>query len=178
MNLDRKKEITTDLHERFSKSAVVILTENNGLNVAQISDLRRKLRNIGVDYQMVKNTLLVRASENTCVSRIKEYFKGPSAVAMSYDDPVAAAKVLTDFVKDNQKLGIRVGVLGDKVLDPNAIKALSALPSREILLSTLLSAMNAVPTGLVRVLSGVPVKLLNALKAIGEQKEKAAEATV
>jgi len=172
MNLDQKKEIVTDLHERFSKSAVVILTENNGLNVAQISDLRRKLRNIGVDYQMVKNTLLVRASENTGVSCIKEHFKGPSAVALSYHDPVAAAKILTDFAKDNQKLGIRVGVLGDKVLDSNAIKALSMLPSREVLLSTLLSVMNAVPTGLVRVLAGVPVKLLNALKAIGEQKEK------
>lgn len=173
MNLDQKKEIVTDLHERFAKSAVVILTENKGLNVAKISDLRRKLQNIGVDYHVVKNTLLVRASENTGVSCIKEHFKGPSAVALGYHDPVAAAKVLTDFVKDNEKLGIRVGVLGNKVLDLNAIKALSALPSREVLLSQLLSVMNAVPTGLVRVLSGVPVKLLNALKAIGEQKEKA-----
>ncbi|HAO22041.1 MAG: 50S ribosomal protein L10 [Desulfobacteraceae bacterium IS3] len=173
MNLDKKKEIVNDLHERFSKSTVVILTENKGLNVAQTSDLRRKLRNMGVDYCVVKNTLLNRASEGTGVACIRDYFKGPSAVAMSYQDPVTAAKVLTDFIKDNEKLGVRVGVLGGKVLNLDAIKALSALPSREVLLSKLLSVMNAVPTGLVRVLSGVPVKMLNVLNAIKDQKEKA-----
>lgn len=173
MNLDEKKEIVNDLHERFSKSTVVILTENKGLNVAQTNDLRRKLRNTGVDYCVVKNTLLNRAAEGTGVACIREHFKGPSAVAMSYQDPVAAAKVLTDFIKDNDKLGVRVGVLGGKILNLDAIKALSALPSREVLLSKLLSVMNAVPTGLVRVLSGVPVKMLNVLNAIKDQKEKA-----
>lgn len=173
MNLDEKKEIVGALHERFSKSGVVILTEYKGLNVAKISDLRRKLRQLGADYQVAKNSLLARASEDTGVACIKDYFKGPSAVAIGYHDPVAAAKVLTDFVKDNEKLVIRVGALNGKILNIDGIKALSSLPSREVLLSQMLSVMNGVPTALVRVLSGVPVKLLNALNAVREQKEQA-----
>lgn len=173
MNLDEKKEIVSKLHERFSKSDVVILTEYKGLNVAKMSDLRRKLRQSGADYQVSKNSLLARASENTGVACIKDYFKGPSAVAIGYQDPVSAAKVITEFAKENEKLVIRAGALNGKILTPDAIKALSSLPSREALLSQLLSVMNGVPTAFVRVLSGVPVKLLNALNAIKEQKEQA-----
>lgn len=175
MNLDEKKEIVKDLHERFAKSDVVILTQYKGLNVAQMSDLRRKLNQAGVDYQVAKNTLLVRASEDTGVACLKEQFKGPSAVAMAYKDPVAAAKVLTDFVKTNDKLVIRSAALNGKILDLKAINALSSLPSREVLLSQLLSVMNGVPTALVRVLSGIPVKMLNVLNAIKEQKEQQTE---
>ncbi len=173
MNLDEKKEIVSKLHERFSKSGVVILTEYKGLNVAKMSDLRQKLRQSGADYQVSKNSLLARASENTGVECIKDYFKGPSAVAIGYQDPVSAAKVITEFAKENEKLVIRAGALNGKILTPDAIKALSSLPSREALLSQLLSVMNGVPTAFVRVLSGVPVKLLNALNAIKEQKEQA-----
>jgi len=114
--------------------------------------------------------LLARASEQTGVERIKEFFKGPNAVTLSYEDPVAPAKVLTDFAKTNNKLEIRVGVIDGKVLDANAIKALSALPSREVLLAQVLCAMNGVSASFVRALSNIPQRFLYVLQAIKEQK--------
>lgn len=173
MRLETKKEIAAQLHEHFSKSAVVIVTDYKGLNVAAVTDLRRKLREADVQYKVVKNTLLARASEGTDAEAIKAYFKGPNAVAFSYTDPVAPAKVLCDFVKENEKLDIRIGVLNGKVLDVDAIKALAKLPSREQLLAQVLSVMNQVPTSLVTALSDVPRRMVNVLSAIKDQKEAA-----
>jgi large subunit ribosomal protein L10 len=115
--------------------------------------------------------MLRRASEGTDAELIKEEFKGPSAIALSFDDPVAPAKILTEFAKTNPKLEIRVGVLEGKVLDLASIKALSDLPSREELLAKVLSAMIAVPTSLVTALSDVPRRMVNVLQAIKDQKE-------
>lgn len=171
MQMDKKKAIVEELHEKFSKSKIVILTDYKGLDVAAVSDLRKRLNEINVEFKVVKNTLLARASENTYVEAIKDDFKGPSAVAVSYDDPVAPAKVLTEFAAGNDKFEVKLGVLGGKRLDVAAIKALSSLPAREVLLAQVLSAMNGVPTALVRVLNAVPQKLLYALQAIKEQKE-------
>jgi large subunit ribosomal protein L10 len=173
LRLEAKQQITEDLHDRFARSAIIVVTDYNGLDVASINDLRRKLREAGIEYQVVKNTLLVRAAEDTEAALIKDYFKGPSAVAISYEDPVAPAKVLTQFAKDNNKLEIKVGVLNGKVLDAQSIKALASLPSREVLLAQLLSTLNAVPTSFVRVLAEVPRSLLNVLTAIKDQKEAA-----
>jgi len=173
LRLEAKQQITEDLHDRFARSAIIVVTDYNGLDVASINDLRRKLREADIEYQVVKNTLLVRAAEDTEAALIKDYFKGPSAVAISYEDPVAPAKVLTQFAKDNNKLEIKVGVLNGKVLDAQSIKALASLPSREVLLAQLLSTLNAVPTSFVRVLAEVPRSLLNVLTAIKDQKEAA-----
>ena len=173
MKLDEKKKIVEELHERLAKSKVVIVTDYKGLNVETMTELRRKLREAQIDYQVVKNTLLVRAAKETGVALIQEHLKGPSAIALSFDDPVAPAKVLMEFAKKNEKLEIKTGVMEDRVLDLASIKALAALPSREMLLSQLLSAMVGVPTGLVRVLNGIPQKLMYALQAIKDQKEAA-----
>ena len=139
-----------------------------------MNELRRKLRAAGVEYKVVKNTLLTRASEETDVARIQDSFKGPSAVALSYEDPVAPAKVLTEFAKAHEKPEIKMGVLDGKLLDVAGIKALSALPSREVLLAQLLSAMNGIPTSFVRVLNGILVQFMNVLRAIEQQKEASA----
>ena len=173
MNLEEKKRITQDLNERFSKAAVVIVTDYKGLDVDAINDLRRKLRKEEVEYQVVKNSLLVRASEETDVALIKETFKGPSAVALSYSDPIAPAKVLTAFAKDHDVFEIKVGVMDGKILDANKIKALAALPSREVLLGTFVSVLNNVPTGFVRTIAEIPRRLLNVLQAVKDQKEAA-----
>ncbi len=173
MRLEAKKQITDDLHDRFARSAVIIVTDYKGLDVASMNDLRRKLGEAEIEYQVVKNTLLVRAAEDTEVALIKDYFKGPSAVAISYDDPVAPAKVLAQFAKENDKLEIKVGVLNGKVLDVQAIKALATLPSREVLLAQFLSALNAVPTSFVRAIAEIPRSLVNVLTAIKDQKEAA-----
>lgn len=173
MRLEAKKQITDDLHDRFARSAVIIVTDYKGLDVASMNDLRRKLGEAEIEYQVVKNTLLVRAAEDTEVALIKDYFKGPSAVAISYDDPVAPAKVLAQFAKENDKLEIKVGLLNGKVLDVQAIQALATLPARDVLLALFLSALNAVPTSFVRAIAEIPRSLVNVLTAIKDQKEAA-----
>jgi len=171
VRLEKKQKITEDLHERFSKSAIVVVTDYKGLDVSAMNDLRRKLREEDIEFQVAKNTLLVRAAKDTEVALIEDYFKGPSAVALSYTDPVAPAKILAQFAKDNQKLEIKGGVLKNKVLDVDAIKALAKLPSREVLLGQLLSVLNEVPTSFVRIIAEIPRSMLNVLTAIKDQKE-------
>ena len=173
MNLEEKKRITKDLNERFTKAAVVFVTDYKGLDVAAINDLRRKLTEEEVEYQVAKNSLLIRAAEGTDVDLIKEIFKGPNAVALSYSDPVSPAKILTDFAKDNKVFEIKAGVMDGAVLDGNQIKALADLPSREVLLGMLLSTMNSIPTGFVRTLAEIPRQFLNVLQALKDQKEAA-----
>jgi large subunit ribosomal protein L10 len=173
MRLEEKQKITEDLHQRFSKSAIVVVADYKGLDVSSMNDLRRKLREEDIEFQVAKNTHLMRAAKDTDVALIQDYFKGPSAVALSYKDPVAPAKILTQFAKDNQKLEIKAGVLKDKVLDVDAIKALAKLPSREVLLGQLLSVLNEVPTSFVRTIAEIPRSLLNVLMAIRDQKEAA-----
>lgn len=173
MKIAEKISIAEELHEKFSRARVVILTDYKGLDVAAMNQLRRKLRDAGIEYRVAKNTLLARASKDTGVAVIADEFKGPNAVALSFSDPVAPAKVLTEFIKENKKLEIRVGVMDGKMLSADDIRELSALPSRDVLLAQVLSTMNAVPTSFVRVLAGVPVQFLNLLQAISEKKEAA-----
>jgi len=173
VKIEKKKQVVDDLKEKLATTKVVIVTDYKGLNVAQMTELRRKLSEANVDYKVVKNTLLKRASEGTDANLLTDVFQGPSGIALSYDDPVAPAKVLTQFAKDNNKLEIKAGVMDGQLLDINAITALSKLPSREELLAQVLSAMNAVPTGLVRALADVPRRMVNVLNAIKDQKAAA-----
>lgn len=173
MKIEDKKQIVEDLKGKFATTKVVIVTDYKGLNVAQMTELRRKLSEANVEYKVVKNTLLKRASEGTDAMMLADVFKGPSGVAFSFDDPVAPAKVLTQFAKDNNKLEIKAGVMDGKLLGLNAIEALSKLPSREELLAQVLSAMNAVPAGFVRALADVPRRMVNVLNAIKDQKAAA-----
>jgi large subunit ribosomal protein L10 len=173
MKLEEKKKIAENFHEKLSRAKVVIVTDYKGLNVEAISDLRKKLREFQVEYRVVKNSLLERASEDTGAVLIKDKFKGPTAVALSYDDPVAPAKILIKFSETNKNLTIKAGILDGKALDFNAIKALSTMPSREVLLSQLLSAMNGVPASFVRTLGEIPKQFLYVLQAIKKQKEAA-----
>jgi large subunit ribosomal protein L10 len=173
VKLEKKKEIVKSLHEKFAKSKVVIVTDCKGLDVAAMNDLRKRLREFDVEFKVVKNSLMIRAAEETDVKLIKECFKGPSAVALSYDDPIAPAKVLIKFSKDHKKLDIKTGVMNGKVIDLDAIRAISALPPREVLLGQFLSVINSVPAGFVQVLSAIPMQFLNLLQAIKKQKEAA-----
>jgi large subunit ribosomal protein L10 len=173
LKIDEKKKIVEDIRKRFLESKVVILTDYKGLDVEKINELRGKLKQSGVEYKVVKNAFLIRASEETDISLIKDSFKGPSAVALSCDDPVSPAKILTEFADEHELLEIKVGVMNGKILDLSAIKKLSALPSREVLLGSLLSVMSGVPSAFVRALNDMPRRLLNVLQAIKEQKEAA-----
>ena len=171
MDINEKKRIADDLQARFNKSTIVILTDYKGLDVLTMNVLRRRLREANAEFQVAKNSLLARAAEGNSITLIKDHFKGPSAIAISYGDPVAPAKVLTDFLKENKNFQIKVGVLNGKFVNFEGIKALATLPSREVLLAQLLATMNAVPTALVTALSDVPRRLLNVLQAIKKEKE-------
>ena len=173
MKLEEKKQIVEDLRSRFQKSQLVILTDFKGLDVASVSDLRRKLKEAGVEYKVVKNTLMARASQETPVAVMADHFKGPGAVAISYQDSVEPAKILTKFADDSKKLGIRAAVLNGALIDVSGVKALAALPPREVLLGQLLAVMAGVPTSVVRVLAGVPRALVTALSALRDQRQAA-----
>jgi len=172
MNLEKKKQITEDLHEKFLQARMVILTHYKGMNAESMTDLRRRLRQSNAEYRVVKNTLLIRAAEGTCAAPLRNAFTGPSAVLISTGDPVPPAKVIADFVKTNDKLEIRTGALQGRVLAPGDIKALANLPSREVLLGQTLSVMNAVPTSFVRLLSAVPQKFMYLLSSLRDQKQE------
>lgn len=173
MRFEKKKELVEELTDKFSRSAIVIATDFKGLNVTKLNELRRKLGEANVEYQVVKNRLLIRAADGSDVALMTDTFQGPTAIAVGYDDPVMPAKALVNFAKDNEKLEIKGGVMQGKALDPDAIKSLADMPPREILLGQLLSVMNNVPTGLVRALNNVPERLVYVLQAIKDQKEAA-----
>lgn len=173
LKLDEKKQIVQDLTERFAKASVVILTDYKGLDVPTMSDLRRRLKQAGVDFKVVKNTMMVRAAQQTPIAVLQSQFQGPSAVAIGYQDPVAPAQILTKFAAESKSFTVRAGVLQGTLIDSAAIKALADLPPREVLLGQLLSVMVGTPTGLVRVLTAVPRSLLNVLNALKEKKAAA-----
>jgi large subunit ribosomal protein L10 len=173
VKIEDKKKVVDALKETFATTKVVIVTDYKGLNVAQMTELRRKLSESDVAYKVVKNTLLIRASKGTDVELLADVFEGPSGIAFSFDDPVAPAKILTEFANENKNLEIKAGVMDGKRMNLDAIIALSKLPSREELLAQVLSAMNAVPSGFVRALADVPRRMLNVLSAIRDQKEAA-----
>ncbi len=173
MNLSNKKEFVADFAGCLKETQISILVDYKGLNVESMTQLRSELRKEGVQLAVVKNTLLGMASEGTDTALMKDFFKGPNAIATCKNDPVAPARILVKFAESNEKLEIKAGTMNGKVLTVDDIKALAKMPSREVLLAQLLSAMNGVPTGLVRVLSGVPRGFMTVLSAIAEQKEAA-----
>lgn len=174
MKRTEKKELVDVLNEKFARAKTAVLTDFRGLNNEALTDLRRQLRAASVEYRVVKNTLMARAAEGTTIAPLRDYLSGPTGVALSYDDPVAPAKVLVKFTEKNKALVVKVGVLNGKIIDLNGITALSKLPSREALLGQVLSVMNGPARAFVTVLSAVPRNFMGVLNAIKEKKEKEA----
>jgi large subunit ribosomal protein L10 len=166
-----KERVVEALHEKFSRASTVLLTDFRGLNMSAMNELRKQLRDASVEYRVVKNTLMAMAADGTDMALLKEHFSGPCAVALSYEDPVAPAKILTKFSEDNSALEVKGGVVEGQVVDPDGIERLSKLASRETLLTQIVSLMNAPVTGLLTVLSSVLRNLTGVLEAIKRQKE-------
>jgi large subunit ribosomal protein L10 len=177
--LERKeKEIfVADMKDRLRRAKATFIVDYQGLRVEAINNLRKELKDIGNDFQVIKNRLMKLACQDTETESLKEHFKGPCGLAITYDDIVAPAKILVDFSKDNKKLDIKIGQMSGKTMDLEAIKRLAELPGRDELLSQVLSAMQEVPTSLVRGLNSLLVNFLNVLKAIEgtRQNEKTEE---
>ena len=171
MNRDNKQELVTEMHERLTRAKAVFLADFRGMSVGKATILRNELRGASVEYKVFKNTLLDRASQGTDMECLSPYLTGPTAIAISYDDPVGAAKVLSKFAKDPQgKFVLKVGVLSGKLLDIKQIQALAELPSREVLLAKMLGSMQAPATNFVGVLAALPGSLVRVLDAIRAQK--------
>ena len=173
LNISQKKEQVERLAKELSESEIAILVDYKGLDVLKMTDLRSQLRNEGVTIEVVKNTLLNRAAEGTDAALLKDFYKGPNAIVLSKDDPVAPARILAKFAKDNEKLEIKAGALAGKLLSVDEIQQLAKMPSREELLGQLVYTLNAVPTNFVNVLSGVPRAFVNVLNAIKDEKDAA-----
>lgn len=173
LNISEKKELVERLTKDLAESQIAILVDYKGLDVQAMTDLRARLRKEGAQIEVVKNTLMTRASEGSDAALMKDFFKGPNAVVISKTDPVSPAKVLTEFTKDNEKLEIKAGAMAGKLLDTAQLEQLAKMPSRDQLLGQLAGVLNAVPTSFVNVLAGVPRAFVNVLNAYKEQKEAA-----
>lgn len=167
-----KQEQVTSMHDKLKRAKAVFLADFRGMNVDKATTLRNELRAASVEYKVFKNTLLDIAAKETEAECLAPYLAGPTAVAISYDDPVSAAKVLSKFSKDSKGVFVlKAGVLSGKLIDVNQIQALADLPSREVLLAKMLGSMQAPTTNFVGVLAALPASLVRALDAIRVKKE-------
>ena len=172
MNKQNKQQVVTEMHEKLSRAKAVFLADFRGMSVDKATTLRNDLRGADVDYKVVKNTLLKLASAETDTAALASHFNGPTAVAMTYSDPVAAAKVLAKYAKEQQAtFKLKAAVLSGKIISVLEIQALAELPSREVLIAKMLGSMNAPATNFVGVLAAVPGSFVRALNAIRIQKE-------
>ena len=176
MERSRKEQIIAELHQKLGRASAAILTDYKGLTVAEITSLRDSLAVERIDYQVVKNTLMRLACKQTDASVLEPLLTGTCAVAIAFGDPAVPAKIIKKFSKSNEKLKLRAGALGNRLIDPDQILALADLPPKEELLGKMLGTLNAVPTSLVRVLSGVPRAFVGVLAAIQRQREEQAAA--
>ena len=173
MNKQSKEELVAEFAVKLKAAKAAFLADYRGLDVDQANDLRNKLREVGVEYRVVKNTLLRLAAKDTGSACFDEYLNGPTAIALVNEDPVAPAKALVEFAKKNDVFELKAGMLDGKLLAVAEIKALAELPSREELLAKMLGSMSAPATNFVGVLAAVPRTFVQVLAAIKDQKEAA-----
>lgn len=160
--IQAKQEAVDVVTSKLQNSVSTVVADYRGLNVSQVTELRKQLREAGVDFQVLKNSLVRRATAASDLTELDAVLTGPTAVAFSETDAVVAAKILNDFAKKNDALKLKGGVVEGKVIDADQLKALAELPSRDGLLSMLLSVLQA------------PVRnFALAVKAVAEKKNKA-----
>ncbi|MDR2613342.1 MAG: 50S ribosomal protein L10 [Deltaproteobacteria bacterium] len=176
MDKDKKKAVLEELKSIFGESKAVFVADFKGLPVTSLNQLRLKVRAEGGTFRVSKNTLTRLALQAGGAESLRPSLTGNNALAFTRGDPVALAKAITDYAKDEERFQIKAGVLGGRALAPGDVKTLSQLPSREALLASLLGTLNAVPGSFVRVLAAVPQKFVRLLAAVGEQKSGSSEA--
>ncbi|SDC48839.1 50S ribosomal protein L10 [Shouchella lonarensis] len=159
--LEQKQQMVADIATKLRDSKATVVVDYRGLTVAAVTELRKQLREAGVEYKVYKNTLVRRATAETELTALDDHLTGPTAIAFSNEDAVAPAKVINNFAKENEALEIKAGVFEGKVVGVDEVKALAELPSREGLLSMLLSVLQA------------PMRnVALAAKAVADQKEE------
>lgn len=171
MKKEQKAVTVNQLRDELGMSQAVFITDYMGLNVEKITQLRKSVKAAGGTYKVVKNTLLERASQDLPAHLLENSFAGPTAVAMAFKDPVAVAKILVDFAKENEKLEIQTGVLGTQVMTAEDVQALAKMPGREQLLAQMLGSLQAPTTNFVGLMAAMLRQLLYVLSAIEKQKQ-------
>lgn len=174
---EQKEAIVSNLKEQLSSASGAVITSYRGLTVAQDTELRRELRAAGVEYHVVKNTMLRLAVQGTELESLTSVLEGTTALAVS-SDAVAPAKIICGFIKKNkleeaEVLQVKAGIVEGKVINVDEVKALADLPSREELIAKLLGSMQAPISGTVNVLQGVIRNAVYVLEAVRKQKEQA-----
>ena len=163
--LQEKQRQVAEVAAKLRECSCTIVTDYRGLNVAQMTELRKQMREAGVEFRVIKNTLIRRATAEAQLSELDSVLTGPTAIAFSKDDVVAPAKILTEFAKKNEQLQLKAGIVEGRIVDVKQIQALADLPSREGLLSMLLSVLQA------------PIRnFALAVKAVADQREGQAQA--
>ena len=172
LNLDDKKAVVAEVSAQVANAQSIIVAEYRGLEVVHVTQLRANARKAGVYLRVLKNTLVRRAVAGTSFAGLSDKMAGPLIYGIS-TDPVAAAKLLNEFAKGNEKLVIKAGALPNYVMDVAGVKALATMPSREELLSKLLGTMQAPVATFVRTLNEVPTKFVRGLAAVRDSKQAA-----
>jgi large subunit ribosomal protein L10 len=174
MNRDEKQAFVEELQAKLSGANAFYLTDFTGMNVKQMTEFRSRLRKNGVDYVVVKNTLAQRAIADLELPDIAGFFTGPTGVVIGREDPVAAAKVITDFAKEfNDRPAVKLGVVERKEVGPEQVKALAELPSKEVLLAQIAGGLQAPMVRLVGGMQNLVGGLARALDALRQQREAA-----
>jgi large subunit ribosomal protein L10 len=173
LSLEQKQAMVSEVAAKLQGAQSLIVAEYRGVNVERVTQLRAKARNAGVWLRVLKNTLARRAVKGTPFEKLSEQMVGPLMYGIS-QDPVAGAKVLSEFAKENEQFVIKAGAMPNAVMSAQDVKALAQLPSREELLAKLLGTMQAPVTKLVRTMNEVPSKFVRTLAAYRDAKEKAA----
>ena len=169
--LEGKKQIVEEIKEKVDKAQSIVLVDYRGLNVDELTNLRRNYKEAGVDYKVYKNTMMRFAFKEAGFEQFNEYLTGPNAVAFGFDDPVQAAKITEEFAKNHDKLEIKAGIVDDKIIGEEEIKNLASLPSKEVIIAQALCGLNAPITGFANVLQGTIRNLVYALNAVKEKQE-------
>ncbi len=165
-----KEAVVKELTEKFNSSKSLVITDYLGLNVAEMTELRKQLREAGVDFKVVKNTLATIAANDVEMNNMTEYFSGPTAIAFGEEDAVSPAKILVEFAKDHEVIEIKAGILNGELISREKVESLAEIPSREVLLAQAFAGMKAPLTGLVNVLQGNIRGLVQVLGQIRDQK--------
>jgi large subunit ribosomal protein L10 len=171
--LERKKEAVNQLAEKIKEAKTVVIADYKGVTVEEDTEMRVALRKSGVEYKVVKNNLTKLALEKNGITELEEYLKGPTAIAMSTEDVVAPAKILTEYAKKYKKVELKAGIVEGKIFDAEGLTAIAELPSKEELVAKAIGGMKSPLYGLVNVLNGNIRGLVIALNAIAEQKANA-----
>jgi len=172
LNRTEKEEVIGQLHEKMVRAKAAILAEPRGLDVATVTQLRRKCRDAQVDYKIVKNTLAQRAAKGTSVEALADKFVGPTALVMSYSDVVAPAKLLAGFAKDRENFTIRTAVVEGQVIDAKGVMALAKMPGIQELRSMLAGVIAQPAVRLARMIATPGQQLAQVLNARKDQLEK------